>query len=362
MSNIQYFLGGNTPSGFYSLYHQLSDPEHIRALYIIKSGPGSGKSSLMRRVGRHAQAAGLETEEVLCSGDPDSLDALILPQLGAAIVDGTAPHVVEPQCPGVVDRYIDLSGFYDRAGLQPLKEQIQAAFTEYQGHYKRVYRCLGAAGELRRDMNELLDTDAVQQRLAKRAAGIIGRELKKPGTGPSRPRQRFLSAVTHKGFVSLWDTVDAQAGRVYELADSYGLAHHLLNPLLTAGLAAGHQVIACPDPMAPDRLAHLIFPSLSLAFVTATPEEPWPHRAYRRLRLDSMVSADACRAAKSRLRFTKRVASALLEEGIAGLSQAKEAHDRLERLYNPYVDFSRVAETADRLADEILALDRIHPM
>ncbi len=68
----------------------------------------------------------------------------------------TTPHVVEPHCPGAVDRYIDLSGFYDRPGLQPLREQLQTAFAEYQGHYKRVYRCLGAAGELRRDMNELL--------------------------------------------------------------------------------------------------------------------------------------------------------------------------------------------------------------
>lgn len=97
MPKIQYFLGGNTPSGFYSLYHQLSDPERMRALYIIKSGPGSGKSTLMRRVERHAQAMGLETEEVLCSGDPDSLDAVILPQLGAAVVDGTAPQGVVPE-------------------------------------------------------------------------------------------------------------------------------------------------------------------------------------------------------------------------------------------------------------------------
>lgn len=97
MPSIQYFLGGNTPSGFYSLYHQLSDPARMRALYIIKSGPGSGKSTLMRRVERHAQAAGLETQEVLCSGDPDSLDAVILPQLGAAVVDGTAPQRVVPK-------------------------------------------------------------------------------------------------------------------------------------------------------------------------------------------------------------------------------------------------------------------------
>ena len=45
----------------------------------------------------------------------------------------------------------------------------------------------------------------------------------------------------------------------------------------------------------------------------------------------------------------------------AETSFARISH-RLERLYNPYVDFSRVAQTADRLADEILALDRIDPM
>lgn len=266
--------------------------------------------------------------------------------------------MLEPQCPGVVDRYIDLSGFYDREGLQPLKQNILDAFAEYQGHYKRVYRCLGAAGELRRDMNELLATPEVQQKLAKRAAGIISRELKKPGSGGAQPQQRFLSAVTHKGAVALWETVEAQADRIYELSDSYGLAHHLLNPILTAALAAGHRAVACPDPMAPDRLAHLIFPNLSLAFVTSTPEQPWPHRAYRRLRLDAMVDGDAYRAAKPRLRFTRRVAAALLEEGVAGLSQAKEAHDRLERLYNPYVDFDKVAQAADQVADTLLALGR----
>ena len=264
--------------------------------------------------------------------------------------------MVEPKCPGVVERYIDLSGFYDRSGLQPLKQDILDATAEYQGHYKRVYRCLGAAGELRRDMNELLDGERVQQRLAKRAAGIISRELKRPAQGEGRNHQRFLSAVTHKGAFTLWDTVSARADRVYELADNYGLAHHLLNPILTAALAAGHDAVACPDPMAPARLAHLIFPGLSLAFVTSTQEDPWPHHAYRRLRLDAMADAEAYRLNRPRLRFTKRVSSALLEEGVSGLSQAKEAHDRLERLYNPYVDFDGVAETADRLAEQVLAL------
>jgi len=257
----------------------------------------------------------------------------------------------------VVERYIDLSGFYDRRGLQPLKEDILSATAEYQGHYKRAYRCLGAAGELRRDISELMGAEQVRQRLGKRAAGIISRELKRTAEGEGRMDQRFLSAVTHKGIFTLWATVSAQAERVYELADNYGLAHHLLNPILTAALAAGHDAVACPDPMAPDRLAHLIFPGLSLAFVTSTKEDPWPHRAYRRLRLDAIVDADTYRLNRPRLRFTKRVAAALLGEGVADLSQAKQAHDRLERLYNPYVDFDAVSETADRLVREVLALE-----
>ena len=195
MPQIQYFLGGNTPAGFYSLYHELSDPTRHQALYILKGGPGSGKSSLMRRVARHAQAAGLETELIPCSGDPDSLDAVILPQLGAAVVDGTAPHVVEPQCPGAVDRYVDLSQYYDWAALQPVKAGLLAATHTYQGHYKRAYRCLGAAGELRRDVLERVNGDALRQKLVRRAKGIAAREAHRPSTwcgGAAVSLRRYL--------------------------------------------------------------------------------------------------------------------------------------------------------------------------
>ena len=166
--------------------------------------------------------------------------------------------------------------------------------------------------------------------------------------------QRFLSAVTHKGMVYLWDTVSAQADRVYELSDRHGLAHHLLSPVLTAALAAGHHAVACPDPMAPDRLAHLILPELSLAFVTSTAEFPWPHRPYRRLRLDAMAEEQLRHTSRPRLRFTRKVADALTEDGISSLVQAKEAHDRLEAIYNPHVDFEGVYAVADQLAKEIV--------
>lgn len=227
------------------------------------------------------------------------------------------------------------------------------ATQQYKAHYKRVYRCLDAASQLHRDNRELLLTDALQGRLAKRAEGIIRREIKKNGSQAGEVTHRFLSAVTHKGYIMLTDTVTDQAKRIYELSDCCGLAHGLLAPILGAATAAGWDVVACPDPMAPDRLAHLIIPGLSLAFVSTTQELAWPQRPYRRLRLDAMADRELYRANRPRLRFSRKVAAALESEAIAGLAQAKAAHDRLEALYNPHVDFERVYRMADELAAEL---------
>ena len=46
LPHIQYFLGANSPAGFYSLYDHLLPPEQARAIYILKGGPGCGKSTL----------------------------------------------------------------------------------------------------------------------------------------------------------------------------------------------------------------------------------------------------------------------------------------------------------------------------
>lgn len=355
MSQIQYFLGGNTPAGFYSLYSELSDPDRIKTLYILKGGAGCGKSTLIKRVAGHTRAVGLEAQLFPCSGDPDSLDGLLLPAPGVAVVDGTSPHVVEATFAGAVERYVDLSQFYDRTALHPLRADIIAATKEYRGHYKRVYRCLEAAGKLQQDEREQMDSQPLRQKLEKRAKGIIQREIKPAKTGQGHLSRRFLSAITHKGTVTFWDTVTAQADRIYRLSDRYGLARHLLSPVLIAAQAAGHNVTVCYDPMFPEQPAHLILPELSLAFVTDCPDTPWTQTAYRHLRLDAMAEAGLPRSARPRLRFSRKVSGALTEEAEDALAQAKAAHDRLEGLYNPHVDFDGVCRTADKLAEEIIA-------
>ena len=265
--------------------------------------------------------------------------------------------MVEPQYPGVVERYINLGDCYDREGLSPLRDEIMSCMKGYKGCYRRAYRCLNAAAELRTDARTILMTQALEQRLARRAKGILARELKRSQEGQNAAvKQRFLNAVTHRGEVFLYDTVHSQCERVYELSDRFGLAHELLTHLLAGLVRGGCDVVACPNPMAPNRLAHLIVPELSLAFVSSTPEHPYPYEPYRRLKPESMAEEELLRANRTRLKFARKVSAALTEEGISSLAQAKEMHDQLEGLYNPHVNFDRVEEIAEEITGELLKL------
>ena len=356
LPHIEYFLGANAPTGFYSLYSHLLPPEQAKAIYILKGGPGCGKSTLMRTVAARMEQEGLETEYILCSGDPDSLDALIVPQLGAAIVDGTAPHVVEPKYPGAVERYVNVGDSYDKNALWDLRGEIMSCMAGYKGCYQRAYRCLGAAAEVFEDQRSALLSQSLSDKLAKRARGILLRELPKgKATGTGEVRQRFLGAVTHRGPVCLFSTAAAQCSRIYELTDSFGLAHELLIHLLAGAAARGCQVVACPDPMAPDRLAHLLIPQLDLAFLSSTPASPFPRKPNRRIRLDAAAEGEVLRRNRPRLRFAKKVSAALLAEGVDCLAQAKAIHDDLEAIYNPHVDFQLVETMVSGISEEILS-------
>ena len=357
LSSIQYFLGANAPTGFYSLYSQLISPEQAQRIYLIKGGPGCGKSTLMRKVAARMETEGLEVEYILCSGDPDSLDAVLLPELGVALADATAPHVLEPKYPGAVERYLNLGDCYDYAALHTIRQEIAESMNGYKDCYRRAYRCLEASSELSEDIRSTLLTPELSQWLTRRAKSILHRELKGRRTGHTgHVKQRFLSAVTHRGYLCLYDTVLTQCSRIYELQDNYGLSHELLLPLLTGAVEAGHDVIACPDPMAPERLAHLLIPDSGVAFVSSTPCAAFPETPDRRLRLDSGSDPMLLRFNRSRLRFARKVSAALMDEAVASLEQAKNMHDTLESLYNPHVDFDRVHDTADAVCAEILAL------
>lgn len=91
-----FFVGANSGEGFQNLFSEVVDLADTYDLMVLKGGPGVGKNTFMREIGRCMEAAGTPVEYLWCSGDPDSLDGVVLPSIRCAVVDGTAPHGMAP--------------------------------------------------------------------------------------------------------------------------------------------------------------------------------------------------------------------------------------------------------------------------
>ena len=91
-----FFVGANSGEGFRNLFAEMVDLEHTFDFMVLKGGPGVGKNTFMREIGRVMEEAGTRVEYLWCSGDPDSLDGVVLPELRCAVADGTSPHGTAP--------------------------------------------------------------------------------------------------------------------------------------------------------------------------------------------------------------------------------------------------------------------------
>ena len=341
--SARFFLGANSKSGFSSLYDSFTDPAAGDFLWVLKGGPGCGKSTFMKRIGAAAEDAGEAVEYIHCSGDPDSLDAVYLPEKRVAYVDGTAPHVVEAVYPGAASLYLDLGAFFDAGALAPHLKEISELNRQYKALYGEAYSLLSAgAALLPKNMPGLYDS-AVPEKIDKKADALAARELHRlHKTG--RQRRRFLSAWSCKGHLTFAETLSTAARRIYAADNELGLGHRFLSRLADAADALGYDTILCPDPLEPEKPEALILPEASLAFLAADRHSGDLPAGSRHLRLDALVEISD----RTMLRCRRRESDLLLRAASESLSRAKSLHDELEAVYRPHVDFSGL----DRLTED----------
>lgn len=340
-----FFLGASTPRGFCSHFDSLF--QEVRRVTIIKGGPGCGKSTFLRALGRAARERGMEAEYVLCSSDPESLDALLLPQLSAAYVDGTAPHVLEPQLCGGTMNYLNFGEFYDREGMSANEEEIRRAQRENSAQYPHVTACLAAADCLQENIRQ--ETSSCSEELSAIAACLALSSLRTAEEKPHISR-RFLSAVTPKGLYFCEKTPASLCRRVYVLRDNYGLAPRVLGELLQKAQSLGHHCIVCYSPLLPEgQPTHLLIPTAGTAFVSDSRHFPYTESCFCRIDLDAMLSAGKRRE----LEFYNKTVNNLLYQAVHHLRRAKELHDRMEQLCRPFVHFDDVDILTKRTIETI---------
>jgi hypothetical protein len=339
--NLRYFLGGNTSSGFYSLYDSFVSLEDGDFLWIIKGGPGCGKSSFMKMIGGAAERAGLSVEYAVCSGDPLSLDGVYIPELKTAYTDGTSPHIRDTNFAAADSSYINLGIFYDREAISDNKLQLKELYGGNRSSYAKAYSLLSAAGELRRGWQGKFAANSEKEAVHKRVSGITVREFGKRHREKGKIKRRFLSALTCYGLYALPETALSLCERFYVFENRLHLGDLALDLIINAAIDTGHDIIVCPNPLTPEVAEAVLVPSISLGFVvsdSALSQIP----GARHIRLDALAESSRLRKIRPELRRSEKLSSALINEGFSALAESKRIHDRIENIYNPNVDFDGV--------------------
>ena len=145
--SVDFFLGTTTPAGFKGYFEPLRQEPGMQ-MYLIKSGPGCGKSTLMKRLAVKAEQKGEPIQRIHCASDPDSLDGVIFLDKRAAIVDATAPHVMEPDAPGAEEQVVSLYHTLDADALHAHADEVKRLFAQNTALRSRAARYIASAGSL----------------------------------------------------------------------------------------------------------------------------------------------------------------------------------------------------------------------
>ncbi|NLM51541.1 MAG: hypothetical protein GX197_01790 [Firmicutes bacterium] len=357
----RYFAGSNTLYGFYSLFQYITT-EKTKRFIMIKGGAGTGKSTLMQKISGKAQEAGLDVELFYCSSDPDSLDGLSIPALGFAIVDGTAPHILDPQVPGAYDEILDLGQYWDTAKLKPYKETIQQLYRQNKNWFTQAYQYLKEAGvvleKLRWLMGQAMDYRAVD-RMTQELLQQLTAALPAPKVNPSE-RRLFAGAITPSGFINHYPCILQKVKRFYLLTGEPGTGKsYLLERIRQAVKLAGHDLEVFCCPLDPKRLDAIIIPVLKTAFVKVTYPHTFALEPTHRIEEQTTIALN--RYAKTSLlkqyagereENTERLWY-LLGKAVEMLRSAKRNHDHLEKHYIDAMDYSHMAALQDKLLAEL---------
>ncbi len=349
----KYFLGANSCEGFVSRFKESYSAHKGERAFIIKGGPGTGKSSLMKFIASKCAQNGKEIELFPCSSDPDSLDGIkILPE-GTVFLDGTAPHIIEPEHPGVCEQIVDPGRFWNADLLRVHRKQIIETMALCKAYHAQAARYIFAAGRLLGDNIALQKTHMNTDKIHAFARSLSKKHLpEKRGKGSIT--ERFLSGITPKGIVFYSSTLKKNIKQRIIISDKYGaVASQIMEYLLNDAVKKGYSVIAVRSAFFPSCVTdHIIIRELSLAFCS---ENDYMHIGTDERRVHSRRFEDkSFKTNREKLRFNAKAAKEMLISACEALNHAKAVHDDLEAYYIKAMDFSALSNYASELLNKII--------
>jgi hypothetical protein len=349
-----YFAAANSSEGFKSYFEEIFGAADM--LYVIKGGPGTGKSSFMKKIAAVAERRGRTVEYYFCSSDPSSIDGVLISggDETVGIIDGTAPHTFEPTYPGAREEILNFGEFWNRELLRGQKNEIFALSNKKSAAYKRAYSYLRSCGNLRAVTDSLLRraTDFEKlQAAALRLADSLGMDRGKMETKPA-----ILSAVGMTGEKKL-DSFEKNAIKTYKVGNFYGVGGWFLDTL--SGVLMGYDGKArfSYDPVSSHKTDGIFLENEKIAFILSANEQGKESSAAdeseRFINPKRFVHTDKLREVRGELRYAARLYRDCLDGAIHALGEAKVYHFLLEDIYKNAMDFKALGQLCGEISEKI---------
>lgn len=359
MKELHYYAGGNTAKGFVHFFE--SNFQELERLFILKGGPGTGKSSLIKSIGHEWKLLGYDLEWIHCSSDVGSMDAVIIPKLKAGIVDGTNPHVIEPSVPGVIDDYVNFGEAWNRQKLLRTKDEILSLTKKVKDGYQRAYQ-LFALGLMEHDELEKIYIQCMDFTKANQITQELINKLipKMSRSRQSIVKHRFLGATTPEGPKDFLENITQDIKNRYFIKGRAGSGKStMLKKIAKQAEESGYHVEVYHCGFDPNSLDMVIVRELNFAvFDSTAPHEYFPSRENDTIvdlyELTIHPGTDEKYAKEIRIATNKYKEK--MKEGIHQLAETKKLRDQLEELYIKAMDFSIVDEIREAINNELKML------
>ena len=342
------FAAANSGKGFTSFYGEIFNSDSIKRRYLIKGGPGTGKSTFMRRVAVAAEGKGDLVEYYRCSSDPSSLDGIIINKT-VAIIDSTAPHSEEAELVGAKDSLIDLGAFWNTDRLRERVDEIERFSKAKKDSYARAYRFLGAAMQSDLAARDIIYPYIDQKRLKALAKRLFGRAL---SDGEYLCKTGILRAIGMSG-KSYLDSYEKNSFQKVYITEHYGIGSLLLSEICALARENKNHIRVSYDPLNAELPDGVYIENAGLVFLLSEDRrENEKNVSLRRIlpfsRIDKREKKKVC----ARYRNAKRISCSLIDAATQELEIAGKMHFALENIYKESMDFAALERFTDKFIDK----------
>lgn len=340
-----YFGAANGFSGFVSYFNEIFSPIDFTRIYVLKGGPGTGKSSLMKKIALYFENNNFNVDKIYCSSDPNSLDGIIIycENKKIAILDGTAPHETDAKIPGAIDEIINLGKMWDRKQLIEKKKEIEVLNEKKRLSYQKAYKYLNHAGAFFYDMYSIVKETFNHVCIAKEFESYDFLSVINQSRTISK---RLISSFSKFGYSTRISDNSSFSERI-SVEGIFGSEYIFMNSLKNELLGRNYDLYIFPSPYS-DNLTEAIYIPYKNIFIGINLD------CEKKIDTNKFLDKKTLDTYNEMLSDFDKRWNELLFYAKKEFQNASDYHFALEAIYTPTMNFEFLNQEVKKLIEDIL--------